>query len=122
MDKNYSCLVVEDDPSFSFILQRIIDKIPNLECVGICDNTNEAAIMLQRKKPDILLLDINIDGIDGPEIVEMSDVKPMVIVISSHNSSIMADYDIAYDHFIQKPLVKTEIITDALLDCISKLQ
>jgi two-component SAPR family response regulator len=122
MDNKYSCLVVEDDPSFSFLLQRIIEKVPNLECVGICDNTNEAAIMLLRKKPDILLLDVNIDGIDGPEIVEMSDVKPKIIVISSHDRSIMDSYDIAFDHFIQKPLTKTEVITDALLDCISKLQ
>lgn len=121
MDKKYTCLIVEDDTSFSFILEKIIRKIPEVEWVGTCTNTNDAAIAIQRKKPDILLLDINIDGLDGPEILELSNHKPKTIVISSHPEKIMDDYEIEFSHFIQKPLTNPESLVDILKWCVDSM-
>jgi response regulator of citrate/malate metabolism len=103
-DKIFTCLIIEDDPTFSEVLQTIIKNIPNLKLLGMVNNSVNGALTIAKEKPDLLFLDINISGLDGPEILEASDFKPKTIVISSHPESIMSDYEIKYNHYIQKPI------------------
>ena len=103
------------------IVEKIITKMDEVEWIGTCNNTNDAAIAIQKKKPDILLLDINIDGLDGPEILELSNYKPKTIVISSHTESIMTDYSIDYVNFIQKPITNPEQLMKAVRACIAMM-
>ena len=116
---DFTCLIIEDDQAFSDILQSVIEKVPEVKIIGVCDNTVDAAKRLEMDKPDILLLDINISGLEGPEILEMTDHKPKTIVISSHSQEVMENYDIDYVEFIQKPLRSADQLVNAVYDCIN---
>jgi response regulator of citrate/malate metabolism len=120
-DKKYTCLIIEDDPSFSEILRVITSKVPELELIAITDNTLDAAKHIDLDKPDILLLDINISGLEGPEILEISDHKPKTIVISSHPREIMENYEVDFVEFIQKPLKNSDQLISAIYACINQL-
>ena len=112
--KMRTCLIVEDDLAFSEVLSTLVNKIPFLTLVGVVHNSVDAALKIAREKPDILFLDINISGLDGPEILEASEHKPYSILISSHPESIMNDYDIEYDCYIQKPLTSAQELIQAV--------
>lgn len=118
---DFTCLIIEDDIAFSDILEGIVKKIPNVNVLGVCDNTVDAAKRLELEKPDILLLDVNISGLEGPEILEMTDHQPKTIVITSHSEEIMENYDIKYVEFIQKPLRSTDQLVSAIYDCINQM-
>lgn len=90
-----------------------------IDFIGNCDNTLEAAKKIDLEKPDILLLDINISGLEGPEVLELSDHKPKTIVISSHPEEVMENYEVDYAHFIQKPLKNSEQLVNAIHKCIN---
>ena len=117
--KKFTCLIIEDDAAFSEILESIVSKVPEVEMLGICDNTVDAAKRLELEKPDILLLDVNISGLEGPEILEMTDHKPKTIVITSHGQEVMENYEIDYVQFIQKPLRGADQLVNAIYDCIN---
>ncbi len=120
MDKSkYTCLIVEDDPSFVEILKIVVKKVAEVELLGSSDNTLDAAKRIDRDKPDILLLDINISGLEGPEVLELSDHKPKTIVISSHPEEVMENYEVDYVAFIQKPLKNSEQLVNAIHKCIN---
>jgi len=117
-NSNYTCLIIEDDPAFVEILKVVVKKVNNLELLGHCDNTLDAAKRIDMDKPDILLLDINISGLEGPEVLELSDHKPRTIVISSHPEEVMENYEVEYVSFIQKPLKNSEQLVNAIHKCI----
>ncbi len=120
-EKKYTYLIIEDDPAFIEILKVIAAKVPNAELIGTCDNTTAAARSIDVDKPDILLLDINISGLEGPEILEVTDHKPKTIVVSSHPKEVMENYEVDYVEFIQKPLKNSEQLIGAMLKCIDLL-
>jgi len=117
-DRKYTYLIIEDDPAFVEILKVISSKVPNAKLLGTCDNTLDAAKRIDLDKPDILLLDINISGLEGPEILEIADHKPKTIVISSHPEEVMENYEVEYEEFIQKPLKDSEQLINAINKCI----
>lgn len=117
----FTCLIIEDDQAFSEILESIVAKVPEVEVLGICDNTVDAAKRLELDKPDILLLDVNISGLEGPEILEMTDHQPKTIVITSHGQEVMENYDIEFVEFIQKPLRSADQLVNAIYECINEL-
>lgn len=121
-DKKYTYLIVEDDPAFVEILRVVVSKNPNLESIGNSDNTLDAAKKIELEKPDILLLDINISGLEGPEVLELSEYKPKTIVISSHPEEVMENYDVEYIQYIQKPITDPEVLENAIKKCIEALQ
>lgn len=117
---DFTCLIIEDDKAFSDILQSIVAKVPEVTVIGVCDNTVDAAKRLELDKPDILLLDVNISGLEGPEILEMTEHQPKTIVITSHTREIMENYEIDYVEFIQKPLRSADQLVSAIYDCINQ--
>lgn len=120
-EKKYTYLIIEDDPAFSEILKVVTSKVPNIQLVASCDNTTDAARHIDVDKPVILLLDINISGLEGPEILEITDHKPKTIVISSHPEEVMENYEVDYVQYIQKPLKDSEQLINAVLKCIDAI-
>ena len=120
-NQQYSYLIIEDDPAFVEILKVIMGKVGEVKLLGISDNTIDAAKRIDLDKPDILLLDINISGLEGPEVLELSDHKPKTIVISSHPEEVMENYEVEYVAFIQKPLRNAEQLVNAVHKCINLL-
>lgn len=120
-NSKHTCLIVEDDPAFVEILKVVASKVQEIELLGTCDNTLDAAKRIDIDKPDVLLLDINISGLEGPEVLELSDHKPKTIVITSHPEEVMENYDVEYVTFIQKPLKNSDQLVNAIHKCLKLL-
>ena len=117
-NSKYTCLIIEDDQAFVEILKVVVGKVPEVELLGTCDNTLDAAKRIDLDKPDVLLLDINISGLEGPEVLELSDHKPKTVVITSHPEEVMENYDVDYTAFIQKPLKNSDQLVNAIHKCL----
>jgi two-component system LytT family response regulator len=122
MENRYSCVIIEDDPAFLMMVAIAVRKLENIKIVATFEKAFEAMSFLQKESPDILITDINVEGHKGPEIVNMCEVYPQVIIISSHPETIMEDYPIRYTSYIQKPLAKLSQIADAIELCIRELE
>lgn len=63
--------IVEDDILFLLVLERLVQKF-GYEIAGTASTGEDAYRMIQLHKPDIILMDINLeDDIKGTEVVEM---------------------------------------------------
>lgn len=122
MKDRYSCVIIEDDPAFLMMLSIAMRKLDQVRVVATFDKAFEAMSYLQKNSPDILITDINVQGHKGPEIVNMCENYPKVIIISSHPESIMEEYPIEYNCYIQKPIAKLSLIADAIDQCIEELK
>ncbi len=69
--KDLSILIVEDEPLYASKMEMQLDML-DLQHLGTVDNSQDALDILKEKTPDLLLMDINIDGdYDGVELAQI---------------------------------------------------
>lgn len=90
MQEKYNIIIVDDHQLFADGLVRILEDESNFEVVGVCNNGKELHHFLNNHKPDLLMLDIQMDGASGLEICsEQKKTRPgtKIILISMFESA-----------------------------------
>ncbi len=80
-------LIVEDEPLIALDLRAHLEEL-GYEVSGACDNALDAMAEIVERKPDLLLLDINLgDGADGVQLAEKVKAKHRIpfIFVTSHS-------------------------------------
>jgi DNA-binding NarL/FixJ family response regulator len=64
-------LIVDDDRLVSNSLKTILESDDEIEVVGVGNNGKQAIELYRDLKPDVLLMDIRMDGMTGIEVAEV---------------------------------------------------
>jgi DNA-binding NtrC family response regulator len=105
-------LIIDDEEAARYGMRRALDR-PGHHLVEAAD-TNEARRQIERTRPDLLLLDLNLPGESGMEFLQSlpkSEDAPLVIVITAHGSertAVQAIKSGAYD-YLSKPFEVDEL-------------
>jgi DNA-binding NarL/FixJ family response regulator len=80
-------LVVDDDELTRTGLRLIIESDPDLRVVGEAADGQEAIHLARALRPDVVLMDIRMPGVDGMQatrtIVERADEGPRVLILTT---------------------------------------
>ncbi len=77
-----SVLVVDDHGPYRRGLRSMIDLEPDMETVGEAGDGLEALQQVERLKPDIVVMDVNMPRMDGMEAArKLSDAYPGLIIV-----------------------------------------
>lgn len=80
-------VIVEDEPLISiFIKQIVLDMGENI--LGVCYHSTEAIKVINEKKPDLIFMDINIEGpLDGISVIRTVSMNhnPTVFFVSAYS-------------------------------------
>lgn len=87
-----SYLILEDESKSRQTLLQKIDmcNLPDLSCVGLAANADEALWLVEKNLPEILLVDINLPGKNGFEFLESIKNKsynPEIIFTSAYTEN-----------------------------------
>ncbi len=90
-------LLVDDSPTFRHMLRRIIDADPGLTVIGEAQNGEEAVDKVRELRPNVVLMDLIMPGMNGLETTSeiMHDTPTPVIVVSASLET--WETDIAFD-------------------------
>ncbi len=80
MELNITVAIVEDDAGIRDALVRVLGRSRDFRCLGSFTNGEDALRELPALKPDVVLMDINLPGMNGVECVR----KLMAQELSSH--------------------------------------
>lgn len=75
--KDYHLLIVEDDISVGNMLQEALE-IEGYAVARAYSGT-EALMLLEKKKPDLVLLDLMLPGLSGDELITHLDGVPTIV-------------------------------------------
>ena len=108
-------IIVEDHPVLSDGLRQLIDKQPDLACVGIADNTSDAKRLVEQSKPDLMLLDLRLKGGDALDLIKTLRVEhpeTKVLVLSQYDELIFAERTLraGASGYIMKENVANEVL------------
>lgn len=82
MDREIKVLIVEDSPVARELLIRVLSAEPDISVVGVADDGHEAVTAVQRLKPDIITMDINMPRLDGYSATrQIMSAQPTPIII-----------------------------------------
>ncbi|NQV83058.1 MAG: PAS domain S-box protein [Rhodospirillales bacterium] len=118
-------LCVEDNPSSLKLLEAVIERIPGTTMISA--HTGELGVDLAAiHRPDVILLDINLPGINGLEVLSRLKKSPMirnipVIALTARASArdIREGLDLGFTRYLTKPINVVEV-TDAIRSAISE--
>ena len=107
------CLIVDDSAFMRFHLRRMMDSFNNI-IASEASNGNEAIVEYDRLRPDIVLMDIVMPGLEGVETVRRickSNPEARIIMVSSVSYQEKIDEAIAAGakYFVAKPVTTEEL-------------
>ncbi len=82
--------IVEDDSRIRWGLTTILEEEPDFECVGEFASAEEALVYLPKLKPKVVLMDVNLPGMNGIECVQQLTAQenpPQVIMLTVRQDS-----------------------------------
>ncbi|WP_025143774.1 LytR/AlgR family response regulator transcription factor [Pedobacter jeongneungensis] len=100
-----NCLIVDDHVIARNTISHFLKIDPSLKLIAECENAADAYQNLAIHKIDLLLLDIEMPGISGIELVKgLGEKRPLIIFISSKKDYAAAAFDLNVVDFIAKPV------------------
>lgn len=87
-------LMVEDHPIFRKGVIQLINQEADLEVCGEAETAAEAMSAIERKRPDLVLVDITLKGTNGIELIKNIKVSfpdLPILVLSMHEEALYAE-------------------------------
>ena len=112
--------VVEDDDEFREHLRALIGGSDGFECVGAHASAETALKTVPVDRPEVVLLDLELPGKSGLEIIaELNEKQPeiAIVVLTLHDETqrIFAALEAGASGYLIKPVAPARIL-DALMD------
>jgi CheY-like chemotaxis protein len=120
-DHDYSAfnvLAVDDIPLNLLLVQKMLSRF-NFK-LRTAANGQLALDAVAQQKPDLILLDLMMPGIDGFEVIrrlredpETADIQIVILSALNSNEDVIKGFNVGANDFIMKP-----IIMEKLLSCV----
>ena len=114
----YNVLAVDDIPLNLVLVQKMLSRF-NFQ-MRTAANGQLALDAVAEKKPDLILLDLMMPGIDGFEVIrrlranpETADIQIIILSALNSNEDVVKGFNVGANDFIMKP-----IIMEKLLSCV----
>jgi putative two-component system response regulator len=111
----HNVMVVEDDAAVARLTEQLL--VQEGHQVQCCNNGEEALRRIEEQPPDLILLDLDIPGLNGFQVCERikTNLKtrliPVVIVTGEMASKVkVRTWKLGADEFLSKPFVAEELI------------
>lgn len=101
-------LIVDDEPIARARLERMIARLDGVEVAGQASSGTEALRLVGELAPDVLLLDIEMPGLDGLAVAEDPTVPPVIFTTAHERFALEAFEADAYDYLL-KPVSRERL-------------
>lgn len=112
-------LIIEDEPKVARLARDYLEK--NGYRVLVANDGNSGLAMARREKPDLLVLDLMLPGMDGLDVCRAlrreSDLPIIMLTARAEETDRLIGLEIGADDYISKPFSPRELVarTRALL-------
>jgi DNA-binding LytR/AlgR family response regulator len=102
--KTYNCIIVDDDEIDRLTVQSFCRHYAFLKLIGSFESSVEAMEFVKQYPTDVLLLDIDMPGINGLEMRKQLKDIPACIFITSHPEYAVESFELSVLDYLVKPL------------------
>jgi two-component system LytT family response regulator len=99
-------LIVDDEPLAREGLQALLQKEEDIELVGQCQDGKEAVKAINKKKPDLVFLDVQMPELDGFGVLEKFDLNelPTIVFVTAYDKYALRAFEVHAVDYLLKPV------------------
>lgn len=101
---NTTCLIVDDEKLARELLHEYLEGFPQITIIGECAKGMEAVEKINKMKPDLLFLDVQMPGMNGFDVLEEIDHEPYVIFTTAYDQYAIKAFEKNAVDYLLKPL------------------
>ena len=112
----YNVLAVDDIPLNLVLVQKMLSRF-NFK-MRTAANGQLALDAVAEKKPDLILLDLMMPGIDGFEVIrrlknnpDTADIRIVILSALNSNEDVVKGFNLGADDFIMKPIIMEKLLS-----------
>lgn len=99
-------LIVDDEDLARAVIREHLEAHAGIEVVGECGNGFDAVKAVAELKPDLLFLDIQMPKLDGFEVLELLEERPLVIFVTAFDEYALKAFEVHAVDYLMKPFRK----------------
>jgi two-component system LytT family response regulator len=99
-------LIVDDEPVARRGLRRQLDEMAGVTCVGECGGRDAAIAAIVERRPDVVLLDVQLGRATAFEIIEEIgvDAMPVVVFVTAYDRHALKAFEVHALDYVLKPV------------------
>ena len=98
------CIAIDDEVLALELMTDYISKVPYLKLVAVCDDPLEAIGLIEEHHVDLVILDIQMPGINGLQLIQSLSRKPLFILITAYERYALEAYNLNAVDYLVKPV------------------
>jgi DNA-binding LytR/AlgR family response regulator len=99
------CIIVDDNKMARMALKQLVSQLSNVELVAECNDAAEALDILNSSQVDVLLLDIEMPGMTGLDLIKkLGNTKPLIIFITAKKDYAVEAFELNVIDYLIKPI------------------
>jgi two-component system LytT family response regulator len=102
-------LIADDEPPARERLRRLLSDIEDVELVGEVESGVQAVEMIERERPDLVLLDIQMPGLDGFGVLEALEDPPPVVFVTAYDEYAIRAFEVNALDYLLKPFSRERL-------------
>lgn len=103
-------LIVDDNEMARLALRNMVLEVQSLQLIGECTSAAEAYNFLQEQSVDLALLDVEMPGMTGIELIRTLKDPPLFILVTSKTEYALDGFDLRVADYMLKPVTMARFL------------
>lgn len=105
-----SAIIAEDEANLRDELREVLHDVwPELLVVAEAENGDEALTALERHKPDVMFLDIQMPGMNGLDVARHASSRAHVVFVTAYDKYALAAFEAGAIDYVMKPFSRERL-------------
>lgn len=101
---NATCLIIDDEKLARDLLREYLETMDGIDLLDECSKGSEAVEKINKLKPDLIFLDVQMPGMTGFDVLDEIDHEPYVIFITAYDQYAIKAFEKNAVDYLLKPL------------------
>jgi two-component system, LytTR family, response regulator len=99
-----TCIIIDDEKLARDLLREYLESFDTIELIAECAKGTEAVDKINKMKPDLIFLDVQMPGMNGFDVLEEIDHEPYVIFTTAYDQYAIKAFEKNAVDYLLKPL------------------
>lgn len=96
-------LIVDDEAPARKRLKRLLADVEDVELIGEAEDGIQAVELIERETPDLVLLDVQMPGLDGFGVIEALEDPPPIVFVTAYDEHAIRAFEVNALDYLLKP-------------------
>jgi two-component system LytT family response regulator len=102
--KSYKTIIIDDERLAREEVKRALSNYPEFVVLGEAANVDEAIVLIEKERPDLIFLDIHMPEKSGFDLLEELTVVPEVVFTTAYDQYAVKAFEVNAIDYLVKPL------------------